>query len=52
MKVAAVYAIANIVSADELKETYVIPDAFDPRVGLHVAKAVADAAVESKIARI
>lgn len=52
MKVAAVYAIANIVSADELKETYVIPDAFDPRVGLHVAKAVADAAVESKIARV
>lgn len=52
MKVAAVYAIADIVSADELKETYVIPDAFDPRVGIHVAKAVAEAAVLSKIARI
>jgi malate dehydrogenase (oxaloacetate-decarboxylating) len=52
MKVAAVYAIADIVSADELKETYVIPDAFDPRVGQHVAKAVAEAAIQSKIARI
>lgn len=51
MKVAAVYAIADIVTASELKETYVIPDAFDPRVGQHVAKAVAEAAVQSKIAR-
>jgi len=52
MKVAAVYAIADIVTANELKETYVIPDAFDPRVGQHVAKAVAEAAIQSKIARI
>lgn len=52
MKVAAVYAIADIVTPDELKETYVIPDAFDPRVGQHVAKAVAEAAIQSKIARI
>lgn len=52
MKVAAVYAIADIVSTNELNETYVIPDAFDPRVGQHVAKAVADAAVKSNIARI
>ena len=52
MKVAAVYAIAEIVSDEELKETYVIPDAFDPRVGMQVAKAVAQAAMDTKIARI
>lgn len=52
MKVAAVYAIAEIVDSKELKETYVIPDAFDLRVGQQVAKAVAKAAVESGISRI
>jgi malate dehydrogenase (oxaloacetate-decarboxylating) len=52
MKVAAVYAIAEIVESKELKETYVIPDAFDLRVGQQVAKAVAKAAVESGISRI
>ncbi|SCZ78420.1 NAD(P)-dependent malic enzyme [Acidaminobacter hydrogenoformans] len=52
MKVAAVYAIAEIVGSKDLKETYVIPDAFDLRVGQQVAKAVAQAAVESGISRI
>ena len=52
MKVAAVYAIAEIVDSKELKETYVIPDAFDLRVGQQVAKAVSKAAVESGISRI
>lgn len=52
MIVAAVYAIAEIVESKELKETYVIPDAFDLRVGQQVAKAVAKAAVESGISRI
>jgi malate dehydrogenase (oxaloacetate-decarboxylating) len=52
MKVAAVYAIADIVTAESLNEAYVIPDAFDPKVGQHVAKAVAEAARTSNISRI
>ncbi len=46
MKVAAVNAIASIVSDEELNEEYVIPDPFDERVAKAVAKAVADCAVE------
>ncbi|MBT3318968.1 MAG: NAD-dependent malic enzyme [Clostridia bacterium] len=52
MKIAAAYAIANLVSDDELKPEYVIPAPFDPRVGGAVAKAVAQAARESGVARI
>jgi malate dehydrogenase (oxaloacetate-decarboxylating) len=52
MKVAAVYAIADIVTAENLNEAYVIPDAFDPKVGQHVARAVAEAARMSNISRI
>ena len=47
MKVAAAYAIANIVSSDELNAEYVIPAAFDLRVGPAVAAAVVKAAMES-----
>ena len=50
MKVAAAYAIANIVSSDELNAEYVIPAAFDLRVGPAVAAAVAKAAMDSGVA--
>ena len=51
MKVAATYAIADLITEDELKPDYVIPAAFDPRVAPAVAKAVAKAAIESGVAR-
>lgn len=43
MKLAAAYAIAGLISDEELNEEYVIPSAFDPRVARAVAKAVGDA---------
>ena len=49
--VAAAKAIAAIVSDEELNEEYIIPAAFDERVGKAVAKAVADEAVRAGIAR-
>ncbi|MDP4119128.1 MAG: NADP-dependent malic enzyme [Bacillota bacterium] len=52
MKMAASYAIASLVSDEELNEEYIIPKAFDPRVGKTVAEAVAKAARESGVARI
>ncbi len=52
MKMAASYAIAGLVADDELSSEYIIPKAFDPRVGKAVAEAVAKAAVESGVARI
>ena len=52
MKVAASYAIANLVSDDELSADYIIPKAFDKRVGPAVAEAVAKAARETGVARI
>ena len=52
MKMAASYAIASLVSDEELSEDYIIPKAFDERVGKTVAKAVADAAKKSGVARI
>lgn len=51
MKVAAVNAIASIVSDEELNEEYVIPDPFDERVAKAVAKAVADCAAELGITK-
>ena len=50
MKIAAAYAIANIVTSDELNAEYVIPAAFDLRVGPAVAAAVAKAAMDSGVA--
>ena len=51
MKMAASYAIASLVSDEELSPTYIIPQAFDKRVGPAVAKAVAEAAVRTGVAR-
>lgn len=52
MKIAAAYALADLVSDDELKAEYVIPAPFDERVGPAVANAVAEAAKKSGVARI
>ena len=52
MKIAAAYALAGLISAEELNANYVIPQAFDPRVGKIVAAAVAEAARKSGVARI
>ena len=52
MKVAAAEALASLVSDEELCTEYILPKAFDPRVGKAVAKAVAQAARESGVARI
>lgn len=51
MKLAAAHAIADIVSADELSEDYIIPSAFDERVAKAVATAVANQAHVEGIAR-
>ena len=51
MKVAAAEALAGLVG-NELSEDYIIPAAFDPRVGPAVAKAVAEAARRSGVARL
>ncbi|MFA5612070.1 MAG: malic enzyme-like NAD(P)-binding protein [Anaerolineaceae bacterium] len=52
MKIAAARALAGLISEDELNENYIIPAAFDPRVGPTVAEAVAKAARETGVARI
>jgi malate dehydrogenase (oxaloacetate-decarboxylating) len=52
MKIAAAYAIASLVSDAELTADYILPRAFDARVGKTVAAAVADAARKSGVARI
>ncbi|TSB48042.1 NAD-dependent malic enzyme [Alkalicoccobacillus porphyridii] len=52
MKVAAVYAIANLIEESELTTDYVIPAPFDPRVAPAVAAAVAKTAMETGVARI
>lgn len=52
MKVAAAYAIASLVEEGELSKDYVIPKAFDERVGKVVAKAVYHAAQKTGVARV
>ena len=52
MKIAASYALASIIDDSELNADYILPHAFDPRVGKAVAEAVKKAAIESGVARI
>ena len=52
MKMATSYAIASLVSDEELNKDYILPKAFDPRIGKTVAEAVAKAARESGVARL
>ena len=52
MKIAAAHALADLISDEELNPDYIIPKAFDKRVGPAVAKAVAQAARETGVARI
>ncbi len=52
MKIAAAYAIASLVSDEELTPDYIIPHAFDPRIKDTVAAAVAKAAKDSGVARL
>jgi malate dehydrogenase (oxaloacetate-decarboxylating) len=51
MKKASVYAIADIITKDELNEDYIIPDPFDPRIVEQVSKAVAKAAKKTGVIR-
>lgn len=52
MKLAAAYALANLMPDEELSPDHVVVDVFDPRVPKAVAKAVAKAAVETGVARV
>ena len=52
MKIAASKALAGLISDDELSADYIIPAAFDKRVGPAVSKAVAEAARKSGVARL
>lgn len=49
---AASYAIASLVADDELTPEYILPKAFDNRIATTVAKAVAQAAKDSGVARL
>ena len=52
MKRAASFALADLVSPEELNDKYILPLAFDKRVGPAVAKAVADAGRQCGVARL
>jgi len=52
MKIAAAYALASLISEEELNEDYIIPDVFDPRIVEVESEAVARAAVKSGVARM
>ena len=52
MKIAASFAIASLVEDNKLKPDYILPHAFDKRIGQTVAKAVKDAAIKTGVARI
>ena len=52
MKLAAAEALSNLVSDEELSADYIMPKAFDPRVGKAVAAAVAEVARKTGVARL
>jgi malate dehydrogenase (oxaloacetate-decarboxylating) len=52
MKLAAAYALAALISEEELDEEHIIPNVFDPRVVKVESEAVAQAAIKSGVARI
>ncbi|HWR41964.1 NADP-dependent malic enzyme [Sporomusa sp.] len=52
MKIAAAYAIADLIPQAELRDDFVVPDAFDPRVAPAVAAAVARVAMQTGVARV
>ncbi|MEX1377413.1 MAG: NADP-dependent malic enzyme [Eubacteriales bacterium] len=52
MKIAASFAIAELVSDDELSTEFILPNAFDERIGKAVADAVAEAAIKTGVNRI
>ncbi|MHB1335494.1 MAG: NAD(P)-dependent malic enzyme [Candidatus Humimicrobiaceae bacterium] len=52
MKVAAAYAIAELVADSDISNDYIIPKPFDLRIAPNVAKKVAEAAIKTKIARL
>jgi len=52
MKIAAAYALAALISENDLRPDYIIPAAFDPRVKDAVARATAGAAIKSGVARV
>lgn len=52
MKIAAVHALANIITEEELNEDYIIPGAFDPRVAQAIAQAVAKCAKETGVSKL
>lgn len=52
MKLAATYALANLIADEDLREDYVVADPFDERVPKAVAKAVAEAAIKTGVARV
>jgi malate dehydrogenase (oxaloacetate-decarboxylating) len=52
MKVATSYALANLVTEEELNEEYILPNPLDKRVGISVAQAVIDAAKKTGVSRI
>ena len=52
MKIAAAYAIADIIDEEELTEEYIIPGAFDERVAKCVAEAVCEKAKETGVSKL
>lgn len=52
MKIAAAYAIAGTVNDDELSKDFILPEAFNKKIGINVAEAVRKAAINSGVARI
>lgn len=52
MKLAAAHALSSLISEEDLREDYIIPMPFDPRVGPTIAKAVSEAAIRTGVAAL